>query len=326
MRAALADRFGPPEVVRIGEAPRPEPGAHELLVRLRASTVSIADHRLRSRSVPRGLGLLVGPAIGFRRPKHRILGMEGAGVVEAIGSAVTRWQPGDEVVLMRGAAFGCHAEYAVVAEDGQLARKPAELSFEEAAAIVFGGHTALRYLDVVELGPGTSVLVNGASGAVGTALVQLAAARGAEVVAVTSGRNADLVRSLGAGRVIDYTSEDFTASGERFDVVVDCVGNVPLARLRNTVRTGGTLLLVIVGLGGMLAGGWHARRAGIRVDRDGAPGSADLMERLVAEATAGRLRPVVDRTYPLEEIVEAHRYVDTGRKRGNVVLTVSPVE
>ncbi|MRG60302.1 zinc-binding dehydrogenase [Agromyces sp. CFH 90414] len=338
MRAARVDRFGPPDVAHVARMPRPEPAAGELLVRVHASTVSIADHRMRSREVPRGLGLVVGPAIGFVRPRHRVLGMEAAGVVAAVGEGVTAYAPGDEVIVMRGSAFGCHAEFVTVAADGEVARKPANLSFEDAAAVVFGGYTAVRFLDRVEIGPSTEVLVNGASGAVGSAVVQLAAARGAHVTAVTSGRNAELVRSLGAHRVIDYTAEDFAVvagdaaaeagaggaadAGARYDVIVDAVGNAPFARVAHLLRPGGALLLVVADLAGMLGAAWHARRTGLVVDHQGGDMGAEGMARLAALAEAGTLRPVVDRTYDLDEIVEAHRYVDTGRKRGSVVLRV----
>ncbi|WP_353828156.1 NAD(P)-dependent alcohol dehydrogenase [Agromyces sp. SYSU T0242] len=326
MRAAVVDRFGGPEVVRVGDRPRPEPAAGELLVRVHASTVSIADHRLRTREVPRGLGLLVGPAIGFRRPRHQVLGMEGAGVVEAVGADVTRYAPGDEVIVMRGARFGCHAEFVTVRERDEVARKPAALSFDEAAALVFGGVTALRYLDLVEVGPGSDVLVNGASGAVGTAAVQLAASRGARVTAVTSGRNAELVRSLGAAEVVDHTREDFAApapgDAPRYDVIVECVGNAPFRRVGRLIRPGGALLLVIADLAGMVGAALRPRRRGILVSQAGGPMGADGLARLAELAEAGAVRPVIDRTYDLDDVAEAHRYVDAGRKRGSVVLRI----
>lgn len=324
MRAASADRFGPPEVVRLAETPKPEPKARELLVRVRATTVSVADQRLRSRRVPRGTALLVAPTIGLFRPRVRVLGMEAAGVVEAVGSEVTRFAPGDEVILMRGARFGCHAECVTVPEDGEVAPKPSNLTFDEAAAIIFGGHTAIRYLDTVEIGAGTQVLVNGASGAVGSAVVQLAAARGATVTAVTSGRNAELVRSLGATHVIDHERQDFAAPGAeaRYDVIVECVGNAPFDRVAHLFRPGGVLLLVIADLPAVLAAGRQSRRSGIRVDHRGGDLGSEGMARLAALAEAGEVRPVIDRTYDLDGVVEAHRYVDTGHKRGSVVLRV----
>jgi len=327
MRAAMAHRFGGPDVVRVADVPTPTPASGELLVRVHASTVSIADHRLRSREVPRGTMLLAAPTIGFLRPRIPVLGMEASGVVEAVGSAVTRFAPGDEVMLMRGARFGCHAEFVTVPDDGEVVRKPANLSFEEAAAVIFGGHTAMRYLDLVSIGPGSEVLVNGASGAVGTAAVQLAARRGARVTAVTSARNAELVRSLGAERVIDYERDDFAAPGEggreaHYDVIVECVGNAPFGRVAPLIRPGGALLLVIADLRGMLGARRHARRSGILVNHAGGPMGAEGMARLAAAAEAGDIRPVIDRTFALDDIVDAHRYVDTGRKRGSVVLRV----
>lgn len=324
MRAAHLDRFGPPEVVRVTRVPKPEPGPGELLVRVRASTVSVADERLRRRRLPRGFSLMVAPTVGLFRPRLHVLGMEAAGVVEAVGRGVTRFAVGDEVIVMRGARMGCHAEYVTIGADGEVAAKPANLSFEEAAAVVFGGHTAVRYLDRVAIGPGTEVLVNGASGAVGSAVVQLAAARGARVTAVTSGRNAELVRSLGADRVIDHTREDVAAPGERasYDVIVECVGNAPFTRVSHLLRPGGALLLVVVDLRGLLSAKRQARRSGLVVDHDGGRMGAEGMERLAALAEASVLRPVVDRTYDLDEIVEAHRYVDGGHKRGSVVLRI----
>ncbi|MEL4319947.1 NAD(P)-dependent alcohol dehydrogenase [Leifsonia sp. YIM 134122] len=328
MRAAVARTFGPPDVVHVGAVPKPDPGADELLVRVHASTVSIADHRLRSRSVPRGLALLVAPTIGLFRPRKPVLGMDAAGVVESVGSGVTRFAIGDEVIVMRGSRMGCHAEYVVIEQDGEVALKPVSLAFADAAAVIFGGHTALRYLDRVEIGPQSEVLVNGASGAVGSAVVQLAHRRGARVTAVTSGRNADLARSLGAARVIDYTREDFAGVGSMrgtdapYDVIVDCVGNAPFARVAHLLRRGGALLLVITDLPGMLAAPVQARRSGAVVDYRGASLGADGMTRLAEAARSGELRPVIDRTFDLDDIVEAHRYVDTGRKRGSVVLRI----
>lgn len=326
MRAAVLDRFGGPDVVRVDRVPTPVPAADEVLVRVHASTVSVADHRLRSREIPRGLSLVVAPTIGLFRPRVRVLGMDAAGVVEAVGSSVTRFAPGDEVIAMLGSRMGGHAEYVTVPEGGDIARKPAGLSFEEAAAIVFGGHTAMRYLARASFGPGSELLVNGASGAVGTAAVQLAARRGARVTAVTSGRNAELVRSLGADRVIDYTREDFAAADAdrgRYDVVVEAVGNASFPRVRRLIRPGGALLLVIADLRGMLAAAWQSRRSGIRVTPTGDAVGPDGMERLASLAEAGDLRPVIDRVFELDEVVEAHRYVDTGRKRGSVVLRMA---
>lgn len=322
MRAAVARRFGGPDVVSIETVPRPVPGADEVLVRLRATTVSIADHRIRAKDLPRGLGFFAVTALGVFRPRKQVLGMEGAGVVTAVGADVTRFRPGDRVVVMRGAAMGCHAEYATVREDAAIVRIAEGMSFDDAAALVFGGYTAVSYLARVELGEGTDVLVNGASGAVGTAVVQLAHAAGARVTGVTSARNRDLMLGLGADDVIAYDEEDFTEDSRRYDVVVECVGNAPFERARTVMKPRGALLLVIADLRGMLLAGLRSRRTGMLVTSSGSEFGAATLERVVELAESGALRPVVDRTYDLDDIVEAHRYVDTGRKRGSVVVRI----
>ncbi|HET8780673.1 MAG TPA: NAD(P)-dependent alcohol dehydrogenase [Agromyces sp.] len=323
MRAAVASRFGGPEVMRVEEVPRPTPKVDELLVRVHASTVSIADYRMRSRDLPAGLGFLIPISLGVFRPRKPVMGMDIAGVVEAVGADVSGFEPGDEVIAMLGGSFGGHAEYACVPVSKAIAPKPRGLTWEEAVALVFGGHTALAYLAHVEIGPGTEVLVNGASGAVGSAVVQLAKLRGARVTAVCSGANVDLVRSLGADRVIDYTAEDFATTGGTYDVIVECVGNAPFERVEGSINPGGALLLVVAGLKGLVSAKRHSRRTGKLVTAQGVPVSGEELAEFARLAESGAFRPVIDRTYDLDDIVEAHRYIDTGRKRGNVVLRVS---
>lgn len=324
MRAAVIDRFGPPEVVQLVDVPRPTPGPGEVLVRVRTTAVTVADHRMRSRDLPRGMGLAAGAFLGWRRPKHPVLGTDAAGVVEAVGEGVTTYSPGDDVLVMRGFTMGCHAEYLTVPADGGIAPAPGGLTSEEAVSLVFGANTAISFLDRVSLGAGTRVLVNGASGAVGTMAVQLAHAAGAHVTGVTSGRNAELVRSLGADRVIDYATTDFAREDETYDVIVETVGNAPYPRVAPVLRKGGALLLVVSDLPGMLLSWWHGLRGRRLVTFRGAKVPAGRMvERIVELAEAGTLRPVVDRVYDVEEIVEAHRYVDTGRKRGAVVMRMT---
>lgn len=323
MTAAVYRRFGPPEVVRLEQRPVPVPQPGEVLVRVHASTVSVADHRARTRDVPRGLDLIAAAGIGLFRPKHHVLGMDAAGVVEAVGAGVTGFAAGDRVIAMMGAGFGGHAEYVCVPADGAITRAPADLTHEEAVTLVFGGITAQGFLSQVSIGPGTTVLVNGASGAVGTAVIQLARRLGAQVTAVTSGPNAELVTSLGADRVIDYTRQDFTANGARYDVIVDGVGNAAFEKVEASINPGGALLLVICDLRGMLRSRGQSRRSGKLVTWDvGRPGAPELAQ-LVGLAESGRYRPVIDRAYDLGDVVEAHRYVDTGRKRGNVVLRIA---
>jgi NADPH:quinone reductase-like Zn-dependent oxidoreductase len=322
MRAAVAHRFGGPDVVSIERMPRPEPRDDEILVRVHAASVSIADHRMRARDVPRGLRLPTMVALGMFRPRHPVLGMDAAGVVERVGGGVTAFAPGDRVVLLRGSGFGCHAEYTTIRADGAVAKIPDGLSFVEAAAVPFGFATAQVFLEAGGVSAGRSVLVNGASGAVGSAAVQLAKHRGATVTGVTSAGNADLVRGLGAERVIDYAREDFTTAGPTYDVVVECVGNAPHRRSVRVLRPGGVLLLVIADLAGMLGSKLRPVRDGIRrIQEVGAITGAHL-EQLAGLAATGAIRPVIDRVYDLDDIREAHTYVDTGRKRGNVIVTL----
>ncbi len=323
MRAAVYHRFGGPDVVSIERMPRPEPRAGELLVRVHAASVSIADHRVRARDVPRGLRVPTMLALGIRRPKHAVLGMDAAGVVERVGADVTGFRPGDRVVLLRGARFGCHAEYTTVSASGAVARIPDELSFLDAAALPFGFGTAETFLEAGGVSAGNDVLVNGASGAVGSAAVQLAKQRGATVTAVTSAGNAGLVRELGADRVIDYAREDFAAEAARYDVVVECVGNAPYRRSARALRAGGVLLLVIADLAGMLGSKLRPVRGGIRRIQDVGAVTGAHLEQFARLAASGAIRPVIDRVYQLDQIREAHAYVDTGRKRGNVMLLLA---
>lgn len=323
MSAAVYRRFGGPEVVHVEDIARPEPGPGEILLQVRATTVSAADHRTRSRDIPAGLLLPSSFVLGFFRPRLPVLGMDAAGVVVAVGDGVERFTPGDEIVVMLGFRFGGHAEYAIVKATDAVAVKPAHLSFEEAAALVFGGITARAYLRQAEVGPGTRVLVNGASGAVGSAVVQLAKASGAHVTGIASAANHALITSLGADRTIDYTTHDFATDGSTYDVVVDCVGNAPVDRIRASLAPGATVLLVAAGLRSLLAARRQARRLGITVVTEPGPYLSDDLENVVALAGQGVIRPVIDRTFTLDEISAAHRFVDTGRKRGSVVVTTA---
>lgn len=321
MTAAVYRRFGGPEQVEIERMPRPAPGPDEVLVRVHAASVSIADHRMRARDVPRGLTVPTMLALGVRRPKHPVLGMDAAGTVAAVGEDVSAFSVGDRVVLLRGARFGCHAEYVTVRAGGAIARIPDELAFVDAAALPFGFGTAEVFLEAADVASGDAVLVNGASGSVGSAAVQLAKLRGAVVTAVCSGANGELVASLGADRVIDYTREDFAAGDEVYAVVVECVGNAPFSRSRRVIRPGGHLLLVIADLGGMLASKLRPVSGGVRRVQDVGAITGDHLARIVRGAAEGSISPVIDSVYPIDDIREAHARVDTGRKRGNVIVT-----
>ncbi|MEV7647267.1 DUF2306 domain-containing protein [Arthrobacter sp. NPDC089319] len=321
MRAAVYRKFGPPEVVSVVEVPKPSHGPRDVLVKVHASTVSAADYRSRGRDVPKGLGLLAAKGLGLFRPRNKVLGMDIAGVVEDVGSDVTKFQPGDEVVGMLGAKFGGHAEYACLPADGLITVKPRNLGFEEAVTLVFGGLTARSFLNRADISPGDTVLINGASGAVGTAAVQLAKQLGAHVTGVSSAANSELVASLGADRVIDYNQIDFTAEGKTYDVIMDCVGNAPFERVELSLNPGGCLLLVIADLKAILKSSSRTRKSGKQVVVTSKP-SVDDLRYLVYLAESGQYRPVVDRTYNLDDIAQAHRFADTGRKAGNVVLRI----
>jgi len=320
MKAAVYRRFGGPEVVHIENVARPEPRATEVLIRVRASTVSSADYRARSKDVPAGLALPSSLVLGVVKPRRPILGMDIAGVVETVGARVTLFAPGDEVIGMLGSRFGGHAEYAVADESSAITLKPASATFGEAASLVFGGITARAFLNQTPLETGSRVLVNGASGAVGSAAVQLAKAAGAHVTAVCSAGNASLVASFGADRVLDYRATDFVASDSRYDVVMDCVGNAPVSRVHPIVASGGAVLLVAGDLGSLVTASRASRKYGLSVVTTPGPYRAADLAHLVSLFDAGQLRPVIDGTYPLDEITDAHRRVDSHRKRGAVVL------
>lgn len=323
MKAMVYHRYGPPDVVALTELPKPLPTNNEVLVHIRATTVTSADWRARSLFMPGGFGPIGRLVFGVFGPRQPILGTELSGVVEAVGTSVTRFAPGDEVFAFTGGKFGCHAEYRTIAEDGLIALKPANLSFEEAAALSFGGTTALPFLrDKAGLKAGDRVLIVGASGGVGTAAVQIALALGAEVTGVTSTANLQLVRSIGAHQVIDYTTQDFTATGETWDIILDTTGTASYARVDRVLRPGGRLVVVLGSLKGMLGIGGPSKSSGKRVIAVVASPSAEHIHTLADLAAAGALKPVIDRSYPLEDAVEAHAYVDTGRKRGSVVLTI----
>ncbi|HEY8547176.1 MAG TPA: NAD(P)-dependent alcohol dehydrogenase [Acidimicrobiales bacterium] len=320
MKAAVVTRYGPPEVVEVRDVPTPEPGEGEVRVRAHVTTVSSGDSRVRALRVPRGMGLAVRLKFGWSAPKQPILGVEAAGEVDAVGPGVERWQVGDRVVVSRGFDFGCHAEHVVVAQDGTLARIPDGWSYADAVALLFGGGTALTFFDLGKPVAGERILVNGASGAVGTMAVQLAKHRGLQVTAVCSGANAELVESLGADEVLDHTKVDVTRGADRYDLIMDTHGSTPFGRMKGQLKPGGRFLMVSGGLGATIAAGWQkpVHTTGMNAD----PVGADAYEELMALAGNGVLRPVIDRTVPLADIAEAHRRVDGGHKVGAVVVAL----
>lgn len=315
MKAAVVERYGAPEVAQIREVPTPRPGKGRVLVRVHAAAVTSADGRIRAARFPRGFGPMARLAFGVRRPRRPILGGVFSGVVEEVGPGVTDVSVGETVCGMTGVGMGTHAEL-VVARADKLARKPAEVSHADAAGLLFGGSAALHFLhDRVR--PGDRVLVNGASGAIGTAAVQLARRLEGVVTGVCSAANADLVRDLGAEAVIDYRTTPLTEVSERFDVVLDTVGNVSIADGRALLKPGGRLLLAVAGLGATLRA---SLTPGDAVFAGPAPESPEAFTQLLDLVASGDLRVVVEQTLPLADIAEAHRRVDSGHKVGNLVV------
>ena len=325
MRAVVYDRYGTPDVLRLESVARPVPAEGELLVKVHASTVNRSD--VHTREANRRSGLLIAAVSrlvsGVRRPRRPILGSEFAGEVVAIGSAVREFAVGDRVFGSTGIGFGAHAEFVAVRAAGRVAHLPAGLGFEEAAAISDGALNALMCLKQADLRKGRTILIYGASGAIGTAGVQLARHFGADITAVTSTKNLELVRSLGPDRVIDYLKEDFTGNGETYDVIFDAVGKLSFRRCRGSLNPGG-IFLPTDGPVNLLLAIWPSSSRDKRVvfqipprlTKDDVLFLKDLVE-------AGEYRPVIDRRYPLEEIREATRYVETERKVGNVVITIT---
>ena len=308
MRAIVCERYGPPEVLQFVDIEKPVPRDDEVLIKIYATSVHRGDSRMRSLDIP-GPGwqvLMARIYLGFNKPKNNILGMELAGEIEAVGKDVTLFKTGDEVFAATvWSGFGAYAEYKCMREDGVLALKPTNMNFEEAAVMPSGGITALGIIKMAKIQPGQEVLIYGASGSVGAFAVQLAKAYGAEVTGVCSTSNLEMVKSLGADQVIDYTQEDFSLRGETYDVIFDAVGLYQGDYKRSLKKTGIYL---------------NANTSTDNIDKKDVTA---LLKELKTLIEAGKIKAVIDRSYPLEQIVEAHRYVDRGHKKGNVVITVA---
>ncbi len=319
MKAAVITKYGPPEVLQLKEVEKPIPKDNEVLIRVYATTATLYDCWGRAATGPPGFGLLIKLASG-RKPKKPILGTELAGEIESVGKDVNLFKKGDQVFGFTGMNLGANAEYVCMPEDGAVAIKPANMTYEEAAAIPYGGLTALYFLRRGNIQSGQKVLIFGASGGVGTFGVQLAKYFGAEVIGVCSTPKLELVRSLGADKVIDYTKEDFTKSGEKYDIIFDTIGKSPFSASKRMLNDEGFYVFTTFGL----------TRA-FRVFTSKKAVSGLLEERaedliyLKELIEAGKLKAVIDKRYPLEQAAEAHRYIETGQKKGQVVLTLDHI-
>jgi NADPH:quinone reductase-like Zn-dependent oxidoreductase len=325
MRAVVYDRYGTPDVLRLEDVERPVPKEDEVLVKIHATTVNRLDVHTREANRRSGLAvtLLSRSVSGLRRPRQRILGSEFAGKVEAVGAAVNEFAVGDQVFGTSGLRFGAHAEFMCVRESARIAHMPAGMSFEEAAPACDGALNALTCLTQADLRKGRRILIYGASGAIGTAGVQLARYFGADVTAVCSTKNLELVRSLGADRVINYTQDDFTKNGETYDVIFDAVGKHSFRRCRGSLEPGG-IYLPTDGFGNLMWALLTSRIGDKKVLFQIPPRQTKQDVLFLKELIeAGKYRPVIDRCYPLEDVIEATRYVETEQKTGNVVLTLN---
>lgn len=320
MKAVVYTEYGAPEVLSLQDVEKPTPGDNEVLIRVMATTVTAADGMMR-----RGDTAMSRVILGLRRPRRRFrtMGLELAGRIEQIGRDVTRFREGDRVFGFTGFSVGAYAEFACMPENGSLARLPGNVSYEEAASLVDGPTTALYFLrDRARVRRGDKVLVIGASGSIGTAAVQLARHFGAKVTAVCSGGNEELVRSLGAHEVVDYTRQDFTQNGERYDVIFDTVGRSSFFRCKGSLRDGGRYLLTVGGPRHYFLDLWTRLFSRKRLIHGMSIHKNDALRQVRELVEAGELRPVIDRRYPLAGIPEAHAYVDRGHKKGNVVVAV----
>jgi NADPH:quinone reductase-like Zn-dependent oxidoreductase len=325
MRAVVYDRYGAPDVLRLEDVERPVAADDEVLIRIHATTVNRMDCATREANRRSGLAvsLLSRLVSGVRGPRQRILGSELAGEVEEVGAAVAEFAVGDRVFGATGLGFGAHAEFICMRESARIAHMPTGMNFEEAASVCDGALNALWCLRGADLQRGQRILIYGASGAIGTAGVQLARYYGADVTAVCNTKNLEIVKSLGADRVIDYTQEDFTQNGETYDVILDAVGKHSFKRCKGSLKPGGSYLATD-GFRNLVLGLWTSRigdkRVIFRIPPRYTKQDIVLIKELIE---AGSYRAVIDRRYPLEDVVEAARYVETEQKTGNVVLTVN---
>lgn len=317
MKAAVYVRYGQPEVLQVKEVDKPIPKNNEILLRVNATAVNSGDVRLR-KADPFAVRFI----FGLIKPKRSILGSVLSGEVESVGKDVKKFKVGDFVFGHTDMSFGAYAEYKCLTEDGSLALKPANITHAEAAAIPFGGVTAWHFIKKANIQPGQKVLIAGGSGAVGSAAVQLAKSLGAEVTAVCSTANIALVKSIGADKVIDYTKEDFTKNGEIYDVIFDTVKTIHVFRSLKSLNKNGVMILSAAGMPEMLQGLWISKTSNKKVLTGVISHTAADIIFLKELIEAGKLKSVIDRTYPLEQIAAAHAFVEKGHKKGNVIINI----
>lgn len=322
MKAIVCTRYGSPDVLRLEEIDRPSPKDNEVLIRVHATTVTAGDVGLRSLKFPPLYRLLVRVGFGFRGPRKRILGQELAGEIEAVGKDVSRFRTGDQILAWTGLHLGGYAEYTCLPETAVMSTKPGKMSYEEAACLPVGGLEAWRLLRKGNMRTGERIVINGAGGSIGTFAIQIAKDCGAEVTGVDSPGKLDMLRSLGADHVVDYTIKDFTKNGETYDVIFDVIGESSFSRSMRSLNDNGRYLLGNPKVSQTVRGRWVSLRGNKKVIFGASGQSIEDLLSLKELVEAGRIRSVIDRQYPLEHTAEAHRYVDQGDKKGNVVITV----
>ncbi|MFJ7991938.1 NAD(P)-dependent alcohol dehydrogenase [Peribacillus frigoritolerans] len=325
MKAIVYTKYGPPDVLHLKEVEKPDPKENEILIKVKAATVTMGDIRSRGLTVPLSVWLPARIVMGLRRPKKTILGLELSGEVESMGKDVKLFKAGDQIFAASQVGYGAYAEYKCLSEDGPVSIKPNNLSFEEAAAIPIGARTALFYLRKANVQIGQKILVYGASGSVGSYAVQIAKYFGAKVTGVCSTANVELVKSLGADKAIDYTSEDFSRDGETYDVIFEAVNKSTFSACMKSLKKDGTYLNVTVPVPGvrML---WTKLTTGKRlILSQNSPETPEALNFLKELVEAGKIKVAIDRCYAFEELVQAHRYVEKGHKKGNVVITMENI-